>query len=793
MTVYQLYIEAIDIEPLKRESFVRSKTNDETVINEVLMLLTTDKTSFTLSSQIAKESDFYQQLNTLKVGDVISVYELTENLGEGGMGTVFKAKRIDGRFEQTVAIKIIPSFFYNSHIINEAHFMAKLSHANICSVNDAGITGNDLHYIVMEYIDGCNITAYIKKENITLNETLTVFLELCVAVNYAHQMQIIHGDLKPENILVDRNNQIKVLDFGIAQILHHDLSPPDGEIINIQGISKGFSSPEMIKGDKPSVYSDIYALGKLLITLFEHINIPKKDYQEVMSIIDKATALSPTERYASVSELHRDLLLYVNGHVVTAYHPSQLYKLKKFVFNRHPISTSIGLLFTTSLLVLVINLIFQYQQLNSEKKQTDVMLEQFTLVLDLDFDKKSSVELSLANSYESRGEDEKAIILYKKIISRIDKLTDTDIAFNAGTALLTLYSKQKKFNLIHPAIKSLEERFEFIPNTETPSTAAQAFLYHYLINMSYPHDDTITDGFLFHMSLIKDIQERYHTELTNHQKSVLKHFLSNKKNLKRNSLNFFYFNKHEQNKLTLIFNYIGHVFSELFDPMHSQYNNFVVNEGSIRHFIELKSIYVGSTHLNRNLIEANPKVVFQDGIFKAQSAGGVYEIKNNKLTFDNGEGMEQDQFLYLSESLALTVPLETGDLVLLSYDDLRSKRKSTPWLEESLLSSTWYHLYDRASEYGDPVLPTLMEIEFGESDATLKISDNSTTVPWRVNDKGALELHFGDDKQSLVELIQVRKDQELLLIKNNTSGALSFFTKDQKLADHLLYLWQSAS
>ena len=155
-------------------------------------------------------------------GIVISSFKLTELIDKGVMGSVYKAQRCDEQFEQTVAIKIIHSELENiisEHaLIREAGFMAKLTHPNIGKVFDAGVSNDGHHFIVMEYIDGCSITEKFKEVSLSQTEKMKLFCDLCDAVNHTHQMQVIHADLKPTNILITLDNQIKILDFGIARM-----------------------------------------------------------------------------------------------------------------------------------------------------------------------------------------------------------------------------------------------------------------------------------------------------------------------------------------------------------------------------------------------------------------------------------------------------------------------------------------------------------------------------------------------------------------------------------------------
>jgi len=783
---YQLYNQAMELDISERANFIRSQCDDEKIIEEVFALLSIDNAHFTLLDQIAKESVQYEQQNMPKLGEYISVFQLVENLGSGGMGTVFKARRVDGSFEQTVAIKVVYPLLCtssNQKLVNEASFMAKLNHPNICTVYDAGITETGLHYTVMEFLDGAEISTYFDNETVPLNNKLANFSTLCDAVNYAHQMQVIHGDLKPENIILTNEQQVKVLDFGISQLItNEDTNSEAPSHLQIRGMSKGFASPELMRGEKPSVYSDVYALGKILSNLLSQTAIRDKgSLDELNAIVDKGTASLPTNRYASVLELKQDITLFLSGHVVSAYQSTRIYSVKKFVFNRHLTAVLLSSLFTLITTALVINLAIQYHNLAQEKQQTDTMLAKFSLVLDLDFDKKSNVEMSLANNYASRGEDEKAEILYKKIIARFDKLHNTDIAFNAGSKLMHLLVQNKQYQLIAPNTAELKKRLVFIVGSDLPNTAVQALFYNSLINTSYYRSSLdISDTFVQHTQLLQAIKKTYWQEYTNSEKQYLNYLLSIKpeSHNQDHSVSTFYYSPDNHDFIATL----KYKFQSLLVE-----NRYLVKANDILQFLESGAVFWHVTHENDVESEDENRVTFEAGTLRIRDNKGIYQVNGDVLSSDFGEGAESDDFLYLTPSLAVTVP-GGGDMVLLTHKNLLDTDNSQQWQKEQLTGSTWYHIYDRALEKNAVISAALMEIKFDTTSAHLTLSGQSTRVEWDVVD-GLLELYFADNDAHTLQFFKMSEGEELMVARNKSTGLFSLFTQNKQLAEYLVNRW----
>ncbi|MCI5885807.1 MAG: Stk1 family PASTA domain-containing Ser/Thr kinase [Clostridiales bacterium] len=258
-------------------------------------------------------------------------YELLEKIGDGGMAVVYKARcRLLNRF---VAIKILkPEFAKNPDIIEsfrrESQAAAGLSHPNIVGIFDVGREGN-LHYIVMELIEGQTLSKMIEKEGpIEYHKVIDITKQIASGLSYAHKHHIIHRDIKPHNILMTPDGVAKIADFGIAKAMSESIDDDSEEMV--MG-SVHYFSPEQARGGYVDEKSDIYSLGIVMYEMLTgrvpfdaetpvqvalmHINeqmIPPSRYVPTIpprleAIILKATAKVQVSRYANVDEIIKEL------------------------------------------------------------------------------------------------------------------------------------------------------------------------------------------------------------------------------------------------------------------------------------------------------------------------------------------------------------------------------------------------------------------------------------------------------------------------------------------------------
>lgn len=200
-------------------------------------------------------------------GTVVGPYRLVEEIGHGGMGTVWLAERADGHFEQRVAVKLVRRGMDTDDIlerfVRERQILARLEHPHIARLLDGGVTAQGRPYFVMEHIAGEPITTYCDARQLPVENRLRLFVVACRAVQQAHRSLVVHRDLKPSNVMVTTDGEVKLLDFGVAKLLEEgaDLATHAGPM------TPEYASPEQLAGRPVTTASDVYQLGVLLYEL----------------------------------------------------------------------------------------------------------------------------------------------------------------------------------------------------------------------------------------------------------------------------------------------------------------------------------------------------------------------------------------------------------------------------------------------------------------------------------------------------------------------------------------------
>lgn len=191
-------------------------------------------------------------------------YRLTELIGEGGMGSVYRAVTPSG---ESVAVKILrsggsPAIAQRFRV--EQAGLRRLSHGSVCRIRDDGVTEEGLPYFVMDLVEGRSIDAYLDDRRATVAERLSLLLEVCDTVVHAHAQGVLHRDLKPSNILIREDGSHVLLDFGIAKLVEpRTVSEPSTLTRRSRVFSPHFSSPEQVRGGAVSEQSDVFSLGVL--------------------------------------------------------------------------------------------------------------------------------------------------------------------------------------------------------------------------------------------------------------------------------------------------------------------------------------------------------------------------------------------------------------------------------------------------------------------------------------------------------------------------------------------------
>lgn len=303
--VKEIFSAALELKPDERVSFLNTAcAADENLRSEVLGLLSAHDSS----------GDFIQHPAVVDVGFLVSdtnhsaaaagqhigTYEIIRELGRGGMGAVYLASRADEAFDKQVALKLIKRGMDSDAIIKrfvmERQILANLDHPNIARMIDGGTTEDGLPYFVLEYIEGTTITRYCDEHKLNTLERLKLFLQVCAAVQFAHQNLIVHRDLKPSNIIVTKDGTPKLLDFGIAKLLSVDSALVETETIG-RLFTPEYASPEQLRGLPITTTSDVYSLGVVLYELLSGhrpFNLASRSAEEIARMITTSEPLKPS-------------------------------------------------------------------------------------------------------------------------------------------------------------------------------------------------------------------------------------------------------------------------------------------------------------------------------------------------------------------------------------------------------------------------------------------------------------------------------------------------------------------
>jgi serine/threonine protein kinase len=263
----------------KRETYLDQVCARDQVLRErveALLRVYDQEQSFLKSAEPTLAPTVDRGRRTENVGATIGRYKLMEPLGEGGMGTVFVAQQ-DRPIRRKVALKLIKPGMDSKSVVArfeaERQALAMMDHPNIAKVLDAGTTESGRPYFAMELVKGISITEYCDRNRLTIPERLELFIQVCQAIQHAHQKGIIHRDIKPSNVLVtlhDGRPVPKVIDFGVAKALNARLTDRTIYTEHLQVVGTLlYMSPEQaeLSGLDIDTRSDIYSLGVLLYEL----------------------------------------------------------------------------------------------------------------------------------------------------------------------------------------------------------------------------------------------------------------------------------------------------------------------------------------------------------------------------------------------------------------------------------------------------------------------------------------------------------------------------------------------
>jgi serine/threonine-protein kinase len=412
-----LFDELIDLAPEGRERVLDERCRDEdglrALVERLLKLAGIEDEAFAmkagfLSRPLVDTSTDLPPGSGSQEGRLVGSYRILKEIGAGGMGVVFLAERADGHFDQQLALKIsqfgVESASALRRFERERQILSRLNHPNIAKLLDGGLTVEGKPFFAMELVDGEPIDEYCDARRLNLRQRIELFLPVAEAVSYAHRNLIVHRDLKPSNILIDREGQVKLLDFGIARLLDGEGGSVDQTVTLNRALTPAHASPEQLLDQPVTTASDVYQLGLLLYQLVtgrrpyelsgrslreidrivrektaplasqiagapppERSRRPVPNAEEraasrrttpqklrralrgdIDAILETALRKEPERRYSSVDDLIADLERHLSDQPVEARRSSFGYRASRFLV-RHRVATAAAVLVALSL------------------------------------------------------------------------------------------------------------------------------------------------------------------------------------------------------------------------------------------------------------------------------------------------------------------------------------------------------------------------------------------------------------------------------------------------------------
>ncbi|MEP6940138.1 MAG: serine/threonine-protein kinase [Rudaea sp.] len=355
-----------------------------------------------------------------RLGTLIGPYRLTEVVGRGGMGIVYRAERTGSDFSQVVALKVVRDERISNQaqmrFVRERSVLARLQHENIAHLIDGGVDELKQPWFAMEFVEGEPLLQWCDRRSLDVAERLRLILDICAAIDYAHGRLVVHRDIKPSNVMVSRAGVVKILDFGIAKLLEHEAETRLATDAQTRLLTPEYAAPEQVLGEPITTATDVHALGLLIhealcgfrafgreASPFEiqrdvverepeamalrlkraetveadsirraaalrgtdtHrlLRILKGDIQKIVS---KALQKEPERRYANVSALTSDVQRYLKGQTVVAAGFGRLYRARRFIA-RNALQLALGGGAALALLCGTVAVAWQNQRIRQE-------------------------------------------------------------------------------------------------------------------------------------------------------------------------------------------------------------------------------------------------------------------------------------------------------------------------------------------------------------------------------------------------------------------------------------------
>jgi tetratricopeptide (TPR) repeat protein len=383
----EVFSRALELPHEEREAFLRDAcAGDDALYGQVVELLAADEDTGDFLEDLAED---VRSATALEIETAarprlqLGPYQAEEAIGRGGMGVVYRAVRVDGGFEQQVALKLLHLDMQTpemrARFFAERQLLARLEHRNIARLLDGGVTDEGRPFFVMELVSGRPVTTFCRDQQLSLDEVLRLFLQVIDAVSYLHRNLVVHRDLKPSNLMVRDDGTVKLLDFGIAKLLADD-SDLAATMTGGRLLTPQYAAPEQFVGGTITTATDVYSLGALLYELVAGRSVHAADPStggtrpevrtapsealrrwredgdgsasrwariphDLDNICLKALRTEPERRYASAEQMGRDIQHLLDGRPVSASADTFGYRLGKRL-RRHwrPLAVACGVL-----------------------------------------------------------------------------------------------------------------------------------------------------------------------------------------------------------------------------------------------------------------------------------------------------------------------------------------------------------------------------------------------------------------------------------------------------------------
>ncbi|MBW8863846.1 MAG: serine/threonine protein kinase, partial [Verrucomicrobia bacterium] len=476
-------------------------------------------------------ADLFPNLSEEMIGTFVGRYKLLKTLGEGGCGVVYLAEQ-EEPVRRRVALKIIKLGMDTQSVIArfdaERQALALMEHPNIAKVLDAGATETGRPFFVMELVDGIKITRYCDDNQLTIAARLNLFVQVCQAIQHAHQKGVLHRDIKPSNILVVLHDGVpvpKVIDFGIAKAIEGRLTGEttytcDGQLIG----TPAYMSPEQAELNSVDVdtRSDIYSLGVLLYELltsrtpFDQKQLVRLGFDEMRRTLREdeprrpsalLTSLNGAElaaaaahrrvepfrlvrslkgeldwivmktlekdrrrRYETTNALAMDIRRYLNSEPVLACPPSRIYRFQKLVSRNKVIFASGAIVLLTLVVGLAVSTRFYFKERDGRIEQ--VKLRQIA-------EQARANELQLHKEVEAREKITQAgVLLNHGAMEQADALIDPIPAglFSPSSEATVVFRALGDWNLLQGRWQKAADRYAIVVQVNQVDRAEQSIV-----------------------------------------------------------------------------------------------------------------------------------------------------------------------------------------------------------------------------------------------------------------------------------------------------------------------------